>query len=271
MGVYPPESVLPRLIQTCLVALLMAASPMMAPAQNAAITVNRSEMIRILSELPNAMPIRQDLQSLGFAGPNLELAVTQAGSFYKDPIIAGYIADRVIAAYTDPNAVVEAQGLIWPMISRGMGHVSLKELRYYYSVEQAMINAMPIRDCGQAMRGQLSDKQFSDALSRMAARLDTDALKEFYRIEFKAAQLGAKRSAVALSEAQKRKAGAAIDVQLESLLQSEPDAERLRGVMKNLDRARNKDACRVGRLFYTAVLTLPQADQRNGLLLLGQP
>ncbi|MEM6587665.1 MAG: hypothetical protein AAF641_04400 [Pseudomonadota bacterium] len=250
---------------------MMALSPLMAWAQNAAITVNRSEMIRILGDLPSAMPIRQDLQSLGFEGANLELAVAQAGSFYKDPVIAGYIADRVIAAYTDPSAVVEAQGLIWPMISRGMGHVSLSELRYYYSVEQAMINAMSIRDCGQAMRGEFSDKQFSDALSRMAARLDTDALKEFYRIEFKAAQLGAKRGAARLTEAQKRAAGAAIDVRLEALLQSEPDAERLRGVMLNLDRARNKDACRIGRLFYTAVLTLPQGDQRNGLLLLGQP
>lgn len=265
------ESALPRLIPSCLVALLIAAWASAAPAQNAAIPVNRAEMIRILGDLPGAMPIRQDLQRLGFEGENLELGVAQAGSFYKDPVIAGYIADRVIAAYMNPDAVVEAQGLIWPMIARGMGHLSLGELRYYYSVEQAMINALPVRDCGQAMRGRFTDAQFSDAISRMAARLDTTALKEFYRIEFKAAQLGAKRGAVELSETQKRKVGAAIDVRLEALLAGEPDETRLRGVMLNLDRARNKDACRIGRLFYQAVMTLPPGEQRNGLLLIGQP
>ncbi|MEO0372261.1 MAG: hypothetical protein AAF231_12450, partial [Pseudomonadota bacterium] len=169
------ETTLPRLIASC-IALLIAAWASAAPAQIAGVPVNRAEMIRILGDLPNAMPIRQDLQSLGFAGANLELAVTQAKSFYKDPVIAGYIADRVIAAYTDPDSVVETQGLIWPLIARGLGHLSLNELRYYFSVEQAMINALPRRECGLAMRGQYSDRQFSDALSRMAARLDSAAL-----------------------------------------------------------------------------------------------
>lgn len=271
LELYPPESVLPRLILTSFVALLTAGWMGVATAQNAALTVNRAEMIRILGDLPSAMPIRQDLERLGFSGANLELAVAQAGSFYKDPTIAGYIADRVIAAYTNPDAVVEAQGLIWPMIARGMGHLSLGELRYYYAVEQAMINALPQRECGQAMRGRFTDKQFSDAMSRMAARLDTGALKEFYRIEFKAAQLGAKRGFVQLSEAEKRAVGAAIDKRLEALLATEPDADRLRVAMQNLDGARNRDACRVGRLFYRAVMTLPPGDQRHGLLLIGQP
>ena len=259
-----------RLIPICL-AVLFAICGSQAMAQTTTIKVNRAEMIRILGELPSAMPIRRDMEDLGFSGENLELAVTQASSFYKDPTIAGHIADQVIAAYTNPSFQVETQGLIWPMVARGMGHLPLGELRYYYSVEQAMINAMSIRECGRAMRGRYSEKEYADAMSRMAARLETGALREFYRIEFKAAQLGAKRDPIELSEAKKREVGAAIDARLDALLDTEPDAARLRGAMQNLTRADNKNACRVGRMFYKAVMTLEGGDLRNGLLLIGQP
>lgn len=250
--------------------VLLTAVPNTALAQAAPIDVNRAEMIRILGELPSALPIRADLVDLGFTGENLELAVKQAGSFYKDPIIAGYIADRVIAAYASPGQDIQPQGLIWPMVARGMGHLNLADLRYYYTVEQAMMNALPNRDCGRAMRGRLTDKEFADAMSRMAARLETGALQKFYRIEFDAAQLGATRQPVRLTEQVKRDVGAAIDARLNALLQSEPDASRLRAAMQNLTRADNKSACRVGRLFYTAVLTLDQGDLRHGLLMFGQ-
>lgn len=268
-----PEIALPRLFLSCLTAasLFLAANADQAVAQTAGVKVNRAEMIRILGELPSAIPIREDLQKLGFSGQNLELAVAQAGSFYKDPTIAGYIADQVIAAYSNPSFEVAAQGLIWPIVSRGLGHLSLGELRYYYSVEQAMINALPNRDCGLAMRGRFSDMQFSDAMSRMAARLDTNALREFYRIEFKAAKLGATRNPVRLSEAKKRNVGTAIDASLNTMIDTAPDANRLRSAMQNLDRSDNKSACRVGRMFYAAVMALEGQNLRNGLLLIGQP
>lgn len=196
--------------------------------------------------------------------------MAQAGSFYKDPTIAGFIADLVIAAYTDPSFEVNPQGLIWPIVARGMGHLPLGELRYYYSVEQAMINALPNRACGQAMRGTYSDKAYAEAMSRVAARLETDALKEFYRIEFKAAQLGATRGPVVLSAATMQDVAAAIDERLEALLDAEQDAARLRVAMQDISRANNKDACRLGRMFYQAVMTLDPKNQRKGLIMLGQ-
>ena len=179
-------------------------------------------------------------------------------------------ADQVIAAYTDPSFEVNPQGLIWPMVARGMGHLPLVELRYYYSVEQAMINALPSRECGQAMRGTYSDKAYADAMSRVAARLETDALREFYRIEFKAAKLGATRGPVALSTATMQDVAAAIDARVEALLDVEPDAVRLRAAMQDIARANNKNACRIGRIFYEAVITLDPKIQRNGLIMLGQ-
>lgn len=253
-------------------ALTLGLSGVSAASQDdVAFKVNRAEMVRLLGELPSVLPIRQDLTRLGFSGANLELAVAQAGSFYTDPTIAGYIADQVIAAYQSPNLQTDTRGLIAPMVLRGMGHLTLTELRYYYSVEQAMINALPRRDCGLAMRGRFSSQKFSDSLSRVAARLETDALREFYRIEFKAAQLGARRQPVRLTEATKRKTGAAIDERLEILMQAEPDADRLRAALSNLPRADNASACRAGRIFYQAIMTLGRTDLRNGLLLIGQP
>ncbi|MEL6313236.1 MAG: hypothetical protein AAFQ60_04195 [Pseudomonadota bacterium] len=267
------ENHVPRLLYLSLTLLSLcvaAGVPDGLSAQNRDVGVNRAEMIRILGELPSAMPIREDLQKQGFSGDNLELAVAQAGSFYKDPTIAGFIADQVIAAYTDPSFEVNPQGLIWPMVARGMGHLPLVELRYYYSVEQAMINALPNRECGQAMRGTYSDKAYADAMSRVAARLETDALREFYRIEFKAAKLGATRGPVALSAATMQDVAAAIDARVEALLDEEPDAVRLRAAMQDIARANNKIACRIGRIFYEAVITLDPKIQRNGLIMLGQ-
>jgi hypothetical protein len=216
------------------------------------------------------MPIRQDLQRLGFEGENLELAVAQAGAFYKDKAIAGYIADRVIAAYTDPGFQAETDGLVWPLIERGMGHLSTRELQFYYGVEQAMINALPSRDCGMAVRGRMSDKQFSETMSRMTARLTPKTLKEFYRIELKAAQLGADRSPVRLSASDLSRIATRVEERMTALIAASPDADRLASAQRDIGRADNARACKIGRLFYEAVLTLNRNDLRKGLIYLGQ-
>ncbi len=256
-------------ISLCLLVVL----PFWAAASQTSgqVRVNRADMIRMLGELPGVLPFRRDLTRLGFRGQNLELAVTHAGSFYKDPTIAGYVADRVIAAYTNPTFEVAPQGLIWPLIERGMGHLTLGELRFYYSVEQAMINSLSSRECGLAVRGRMSDKRFSEAMSRKTAQLDTKTLQEFYRVELKAARLGAVRAPVRLSQQATARTAEKVDQRMSALVEAAPDTERLQQAMRNLERTDNTSACRVGRMFYQAVMTLNRNDLRDGLLYLGAP
>ena len=43
-----------------------------------------------------------------------------------------------------------------------------------------MIDALPVAQCGRIIRNDLSAEAHSDTMSRMAARLNAPALKEYY-------------------------------------------------------------------------------------------
>ncbi|MEL7013751.1 MAG: hypothetical protein AAFO72_10785, partial [Pseudomonadota bacterium] len=87
--------------------------------EEAEFTANREDIVRLLGQIPDYAPIREELMTLGFEGENLELAVSHAELVYRDPILAGHIADQVIAAFLDPDTAPMAGGLIWPLVERG--------------------------------------------------------------------------------------------------------------------------------------------------------
>lgn len=243
-----------------------------APAQSARPEIDRAEMIRMLAQIPEVAPIRRDLMKLGFRGDNLDLAVGQTTAFYTDPVIAGHIADQVIALYTEPpRRRREAQGLFWPLVDRGLGHLPTRELRFFYRVEHAMISALPVRQCGQAVRQRLSPERYSDAMSRAAARLNTPALREYYRIQLKAARIGAKRPAVALSERAKTATEARIREGMDSRLAASGDEAGLKAAARNLGRADNRRACRIGGMFYDTVMALEGRALRDALIYMAMP
>ncbi|MCZ4348212.1 hypothetical protein, partial [Devosia neptuniae] len=85
------------------------------------------------------------------------------------------------------------------VMDRGISHLPLRDLRYYYLIEKTVLNAMSMRNCGLAVRERLSPEQLADATARVAARLNTPALRTYYDIQLRAAQLGAKRAPLRLS------------------------------------------------------------------------
>lgn len=256
---------------TLLAWLLIAGTGLAAQQQDRAPVVNRADIIRILGQIPDIAPIREELVALGFRGENLELAVKQSETIYRDPLIAGYIADQVIAAYETPQSATAAGGLIWPLIERGLGHLSTGELKYYYRVEQAMIEAMPVRQCGLAVRNRLSDQRFAQVTARLAARLHTPSLKEYYRIQLKAARLGAQRQPVRLSEAAIRRVEARVNAALAERIAASDNPRVLLSAIENLDRAGNAQACTIGRMFMDIVLGLEGRDLRETLIYLSAP
>lgn len=234
--------------------------------------VSRADLIRLLGRLHEEDKVRADLAQLGFKGENLELAIQHAANMLRDPIIAGYVADRVLAVQSGAVVPIDrAQGLLWGVIDQGLAHLPLRDLRYYYLVEQAVLGAMPIRICGQAVRGTLPPRPMADATARAAARLNTDGLRNYYRIQLRAAQLGAQRGEFITTPKRAAKAEASIFAALTRSIVAEPDAAQIMDSFANLTIVNDTRACRAGKLFISAVLTLQGRELHEALIQLSLP
>ncbi|WP_113911942.1 hypothetical protein [Roseovarius dicentrarchi] len=283
-----------RHISTNLPAFLRAFSPLMlgrallcavvlsAPWQGAvaaqaaqtqgAATVSRADLIRLLGRMHEEETVRADLRKLGFKGENLELAVQHAANMLRDPVIAGYIADRVLQVQSGAQVPIgRAQGLLWGVIDQGLPHLPLRDLRYYYLVEQAVLGAMPVHICGQAVRSTLPPDRMADVTARAAARLNTAGLRNYYRIQLRAAQLGAQRGTLTTTPKRAAAAEALIFTALARHIAAEPDAAQIMDSFARLDRVNNTRACRAGQLFIAAVLKLEGRDLHEALIQLSLP
>lgn len=242
-----------------------------ALAQDSKPQSERQEVIRLLGQLPDIAPIREDLKGLGFRGENLKLAIRQAELLYRDPVIAGYVADKVIAAFEDPTNVSVSDGLMWPLIERGLGHLSTRELKFYYTVERTIMETLSIRQCGMAVSNRMRPAYFAEVTSRVAARMNTEALEEYYRIQAKAARFGARRAPVRQSDAVIRRVEDRIQASMTRSIQATDRAGELMVAMMNLDQAGNTNACAIGRLFMNTVLQFEGRALRETLVYMSQP
>ncbi|WP_339106820.1 hypothetical protein [Roseovarius rhodophyticola] len=250
--------------------LLGVVSP--AHAQTPEVTANRSDVIRLLGEIPNFTVIRQEYEALGYSGEKLDLAVEQAGLLYRDPVLAGYLADRLIAAYQSPESVDRnSGGLVIGLIRRGLGHLSTRELRYYYRVEQIMLQSLPERTCGRAVRDRLPPEKFSELITRLAAGFNVASLREYYRVQAKAARFGATRDPVLLSPAKSVEVENRVNGRLSEKIAESENARALRSAIGNLERAGNRQACQIGRLFMETVMELEGRALRETLIYMSLP
>jgi len=257
-------------VLTTLLWLLMASAVWAAP-QEAEIKPDRAEIIRLLGQLPDIAPIREELHAVGFRGANLELAVKQAELIYRDPLLAGYVADQVIAAFEAPQTAQAAGGLMWPLVERGLGHLTTSELKFYYQVERAMIKALPARQCGLAVRNRLSDQRFADLTSRVAARMETRALREYYRIQATAARFGGNAQPVRTAPSSIERVEARIQGVMARSIAGSRNPDALLGALGDLDRATNAQACTIGRLFMDVVMTFKGRALRETLVYMSLP
>lgn len=265
-----------RALMLCGLLAVPALTPAALAAQSggdtSAQSVSRADLIRLLGRLHEDNAVRADLSALGFSGAKLDLAVQHAKDMLSDPVIAGYIADRVLAVRDGSMVpVARAQGLLWTVIDEGLGHLPLRDLRYYYQVEQVVLGAMPQRICGRAVRGDLAPDRMAEETARAAARLNFEGLRNYYRIQLRAAQLGAQRGAAQLPPQRAARAEAAIFGVVTRTIAAREDAARVMGSFANLDRANDRDACIAGKVFIEAILTLEGRELQDALIQLSTP
>lgn len=233
--------------------------------------VRKSDIVRLLGQMHSYSPIREDMAALGFRGEKLDLAEGQIKRMLKDPLIAGNIADRVIAAQQGSVTSVNAGGLFWPLVDRGLGHLNARDMRYFYLVEQTMLKALSDRDCGLAVKERLSPERLAKATGRVAARLNTPALKEYYRIQYKAARLGASRDVARLNPRDAARTVERINEAIGKKLAGRSDAAALMRAFGDLNSVGNRRACRAGRIFMDAILSMKGRDLHQALILLSTP
>lgn len=250
----------------CLLALFLATA---APAQDTA--VNREDVVRLLQRMHEVVPVRDQFVELGFRGENLELAMAQHQRIFGDRKVAEYMADRLIAAYDGRLPPASATGgLVGSLIDRGIGYLPTRDLVYFYRVENTVFKALSDRECGLAVKQRLSDRRLSDATAQAAARLNTPALKEYYRIQYKAVKLGLTREPKRLSAAE----ADAIEERIGKAIFSrtgDKSAMALIRVFENPRRATNRQACDAARTIMDTVLTLKGNDLRNALIYFSAP
>jgi hypothetical protein len=233
--------------------------------------VGRDDIVRMLSRLFTSAEMRDDLRSLGFEGEKLDIAMDHIGRTMSDPVVAGFIADQVLAAQAGGADVVGANGVLWQLIDRGAGHLPPRDLHYYFKVQRTVLNALPTRACGLLIRGRMPVAEMSDITSRTAARLNAPALKSYYRIQLQAARLGATRAPRMLEPARQVRIEKRIAEVLDANLAARPDAAALRAAFGDIERAGNAQACAAGRLFLDSVLSLEGRDLTEALIYLSMP
>lgn len=230
--------------------------------------VGRADIMRLLSHLFSGPEMRADLQVLGFEGVKLDLAMEHISRTMSDPIVAGAIADRVLAAQSGGTDVAGANGVLWQLIDRGAGHLPPRDLHYYFKVQRTVLNALPVNVCGRLIRGRLPQAEMSEITSRAAANLNAPALKTYYRIQLQAARLGATRPPRMLDAASLDRAGRRIADALGAQLETRPDGNALKAAFGDIEHAGNAEACAAGRLFLDAVLSLRGKDLTDALIYL---
>ena len=253
----------------CLIALTLGLSLPLAAKEQAA--ADRADIIRLLARMTEFMPVEREFRALGFEGENLELAMEQHRRVFADPEIAAYVADRLIAVHEGRLPMPrEAGGLLGPLVDRGVGHLPRADLIYFYKVENTIFNALSKRDCGLVVKRRLSEQRLADATARLAARLNTPALREYYRIQYRAAQLGLTHEMIRLSPEENARIERMIGDRIFEDAKDEEIRDFIR-IFQNPRRTTNRQACRAGRTIMNKVMMLEGRDLQDALIYFSTP
>ncbi len=232
---------------------------------------SREEIIDLLGRLPDIAPLRDQLIEQGFRGEKLALVEEHTRLMMNDRVVAGYIADRLIALYDgDLSAGVATEGLVAPLYDSGVTHLSLPEMRFFHQMQRALLDAMSQRNCGLIVKGQMRPQRMEDTLGRAETRFSLKTLRTYYRIQRKAVRLGVTRAPRQLSPRDHARTERRIAQALRERVQSQENSRGLTRTLDNLAGARPAAACAAGKLFADVILEMEGKDLRQALLYLGR-
>ncbi|MBU2981580.1 hypothetical protein KO498_07095 [Lentibacter algarum] len=232
---------------------------------------SRDDVIDFLGRVYTEEGLRRELTGHGFRGENLALSMAHVRRVMNDRVVTGAIADRLIAAgqgKLEPTG--SADGFLMPIVERGLTRLPAPELSYYYKVEATVFKALPTRECGLELKGRLHPAAMSHLAANATSKLNTPALKEYYRIVHKAARLGATRKPVQLGQAEQAKRGKRLFAAMQAEAAKRSNGAALMRAYENEWKVSNAVACEAGLLLFDTILTLPAGERHRMLVMISQ-
>lgn len=241
----------------------------MSAAQQQAPT--RSDLIDLIGQMPELSRTREELSKLGYKGEQLDLAVEHEQQLLKDKVVAGYIADRLLALYNGNLPTAWApEGLISPLFDVGYTNLSRSDKAFYYQVQLALLKAMPTRDCGLIIKGRMSERRLDRAVSQAEARLSPATLKRYYQLQRAAIRSGVSKAPKTLSPADSARIQERLNASLRSRIEQDPSLSAAGAAFENMNRASAAGACQAGMLYYDVALQMKGRDLDHALLFLNE-
>lgn len=241
------------------------------PVQAQQPAVSRGELIELIGKLPELNGSKQALSRQGFKDDKLAIAFDHQNRLMGDKVVAGYIADRLLAVSNGnlPSGWAP-DGLISPLFSSGYTNLSRGDKVFYWQVQQTVLKAMPTRECGLLVKGRMNEARTERVVGQAEARLSTSTLKRYYEIQRKAIRIGVSRGPKALSPQDAARTQEKINQTLRDRISSDPALAQVGSAFDNMNRASPANACQAGILFYDVALSLRGRDLENALLFLNE-
>ncbi len=234
-------------------------------------SVTRAELVELIGKLPELNDTKLSLQRQGFSGDKLALALDHENRMMRDKVIAGYIADRLLALNNGnlPSGWAP-NGLVSPLFSSGYTNLSRGDKAFYWKVQRSLLAAMTTRDCGLIVKGRMNETRLERTISQAEARLSAATLKRYYQVQRNAIRTGVSRSPKTLSPADSARIQEKINQVLRARLDSDATLAPAAGAFDNMNRASAGAACQAGILFYDVALGLSGRDLDHALLYLNE-
>jgi len=256
-------------IKSLITLVFLGVAVLVGPSAAQSAKDSREEIIALLGRLHEIVPIRDQLIEQGFRGEKLELAEDHTRLMMNDKLVAGYIADRLIALYDgDLSGLAATEGLIAPLYDSGVTHLSVEEMRFFHEMQRALLDGMSKRNCGLIVKGEMRPRRMEDVLGRAETYFSIKTLRTYYGIQRKAVRLGVTRAPKQLSPSARTRIEQRISEALNTRVQSVENGRAVARSFDNLQEASAASACEAGKLFADVILDLEGRDLRKALLYL---
>ena len=246
-----------RAIARCLFLVFLIVFGSFAVAQSP-----REELIQGFAQFHKNKAFQENLVRRGYTGAKFDNALEHNRRIFTDRDIIGFLADTFLSI----DLTRQRAGILPPepweaMFARGIGHLSANEMRRFILVELRILNSLSPANCGKYLRGRLSPEKREAVRDAALTSYDPKTLQAFFRAEYKVLKTGARRGPPPrVTRAEEVRINALVGANIAGYLEGAKSADRISKGMQNIDRASNRTACNVGKIWLGSVVNVGGPD-----------
>jgi uncharacterized protein YdbL (DUF1318 family) len=222
----------------------------------------REELIQGFAQFHKNKAFQENLKRRGYTGAKYKIALDHNRRIFTDREIIGFLADTFLKV----DLTRQGAGILPPepweaMFARGIGHLSATEMRRFISVELRVLNNASAANCGKYLKGRLAPDKRAVLRDEALTSYDAATLQAFFRAEYKVLKTGARRSPPPrVTRAQEARVNGLVGKNIAGYLNDAKSAGRIIKGMQNIEKASNKTACNVGKIWLGSVINVGGSD-----------